>query len=250
MLGTTKRSYQTWSLEEDYKLYCYAKRAKANRQPLTKLFEQISEEFGRRPQTIAQHYYAEIRPKEEEFEKMAGTVDVGSKPSSSDDSAGESIGFPKEGAIVEGTVENIVPFGVFVRLDNELKGLLHISRISRDFIEDLHDLFHIGQRIKVKVDSIDENGRLAFSTIDLDYAKVDPPKKRPLVSEKTWQSAENTAPTSCSQMDIITSYCDLVDELRRFQIKVIDLKHLLELYPHQDQLNLRVKQFIDRCLEL
>ena len=51
----------------------------------------------------------------------------------------------------EGTVKRIVDFGAFVELPDGSDGLLHISKISKDRVENVHDVLSEGQKITVKI---------------------------------------------------------------------------------------------------
>ena len=74
----------------------------------------------------------------------------------------------KKGNIVTGTVKNIQPYGVFVKLDNNMTGLLHINDISVSRINNPGDRFKIGSKIKVQVKSYDEDtGKLSLSTKEI-----------------------------------------------------------------------------------
>ena len=64
------------------------------------------------------------------------------------------------GGIYEGTVVRIMPFGAFVDLGGGKEGLLHISKISKERIAKVEDVLNIGDKIKVKVYEIDEQGRV------------------------------------------------------------------------------------------
>jgi len=59
------------------------------------------------------------------------------------------------GQIVEGTVTKITNFGVFVELEDDLEGLLHVSELADHKIEDPHDEVEIGQKIQVKILRVD-----------------------------------------------------------------------------------------------
>ena len=59
------------------------------------------------------------------------------------------------GDIVEGTVVNLLDFGAFVRLNEGVDGLLHVSQISKDHINKPSDVLKVGQKINVKVIDID-----------------------------------------------------------------------------------------------
>ncbi|KAF3885872.1 MULTISPECIES: S1 RNA-binding domain-containing protein [Nostocales] len=68
------------------------------------------------------------------------------------------------GQLVEGKVTGIKPFGVFVDLDGT-SALLHIKQVSQKFIENLENVFQIGQPIKAAILDLDEGkGRVALST--------------------------------------------------------------------------------------
>lgn len=60
------------------------------------------------------------------------------------------------GDIVEGTVVNLMDFGAFVRLNEGVDGLLHVSQISKEHINKPSDVLKIGEKLNVKI--IDING--------------------------------------------------------------------------------------------
>ncbi|RJP42863.1 MAG: 30S ribosomal protein S1 [Phycisphaerales bacterium] len=59
------------------------------------------------------------------------------------------------GQIVEGEVTKITNFGVFVELERDLEGLLHVSELADHKVEDPHDEVKIGDRIQVKILRVD-----------------------------------------------------------------------------------------------
>jgi ribosomal protein S1 len=77
------------------------------------------------------------------------------------------------GEVYEGIVSGVKPFGVFVRViieENEdqdnlfLEGLVHISEISWERVENVKNRFNVGERIKVKViDVEDDDAKLNLS---------------------------------------------------------------------------------------
>lgn len=68
------------------------------------------------------------------------------------------------GDIVKGNVTRVTPFGVFVRLDTEIDGLVHISEISSERITDPGTILHLGENFSFKIISIDpEQHRLGLS---------------------------------------------------------------------------------------
>lgn len=67
------------------------------------------------------------------------------------------------GSIVEGTVARMTNFGAFVDLGG-VDGLVHISEISYDRVEKAADVLENGQKVNVKVLSVDqERGRISLS---------------------------------------------------------------------------------------
>jgi len=61
------------------------------------------------------------------------------------------------GNIVEGKVVGIKPYGVFITLDEETVGLLHISEISDEYVDDINKFVKIGDVLKTKILDIDYN---------------------------------------------------------------------------------------------
>ena len=58
--------------------------------------------------------------------------------------------------IIEGKVNSIKPYGIFVIIDDIYTGLIHISQINGKFINDINDYFKVGDVIKVRVIDVDE----------------------------------------------------------------------------------------------
>ena len=67
------------------------------------------------------------------------------------------------GDIVEGKVTGIKPFGAFVSLPENKNGLVHISEVSYEFVQDLSAVLEEGQTVQVKVLSIAPDGKIALS---------------------------------------------------------------------------------------
>jgi len=66
------------------------------------------------------------------------------------------------GTIVEGTITAITDFGVFVSFGENLEGLIHISELAWQRIDDPNDLFKVGDKIKAEVISL-ENAKIFLS---------------------------------------------------------------------------------------
>lgn len=77
----------------------------------------------------------------------------------------------KIGDVLDGEVTGLAPFGLFVNASG-LEGLVHLSEISWDKVENPADFYKVGDKVKVQIIGIDDNGRrIAFSIKKL---KVDP----------------------------------------------------------------------------
>jgi small subunit ribosomal protein S1 len=63
------------------------------------------------------------------------------------------------GMIVKGKVTKITNFGVFVELEQDLEGLLHVSELTDHRIDDPHQEVEIGQEIEVKILRVDTQER-------------------------------------------------------------------------------------------
>ena len=65
----------------------------------------------------------------------------------------------KAGDVVKGTVTKITNFGVFVGLEDGLEGLLHISELSNDKVENAEEVVNVGDAVEVKVLRVDTDER-------------------------------------------------------------------------------------------
>lgn len=81
----------------------------------------------------------------------------------------ERLGKLKIGDVISGTITGVVDFGVFVKF-GELEGLVHISELAWQRIENPKDLFHVGDVVEAKIIAIDK-GRVSLSIKQL---KSDP----------------------------------------------------------------------------
>ena len=73
---------------------------------------------------------------------------------------------PEVGKIYTGTVVSIKDFGAFVNIMPGTDGMVHISQLSDKRVEQVTDVLHEGQEVKVKLTAIDERGRLSLSLKD------------------------------------------------------------------------------------
>ena len=71
------------------------------------------------------------------------------------------------GAVYTGTVARIVDFGAFVNILPGKDGLVHISQIANERVENVTDYLSEGQEVKVKVLDVDQRGRIKLSIKEL-----------------------------------------------------------------------------------
>ena len=80
------------------------------------------------------------------------------------------MGKYKVNDVVEGLVTGITEYGIFVSLDEYYSGLIHISEISDDFVSDISNYVNIGETIKMRVlSSDDETYHVNLSIKNMDY---------------------------------------------------------------------------------
>lgn len=73
---------------------------------------------------------------------------------------------PEVGTIYEGTVVSIKDFGAFVNIMPGIDGMVHISQIADHRVEKVEDELKEGQKVNVKLNAIDDKGRLSLSIKD------------------------------------------------------------------------------------
>ncbi|MCL0032176.1 S1 RNA-binding domain-containing protein [Peptococcaceae bacterium] len=82
------------------------------------------------------------------------------------------------GKILEGVVSGITKFGAFVNLPGNVRGLVHISEVSSDYVRDVNDFLKVNDRVKVKVLSVDGKGKVGLSIRQAVETSNQRPKKQ------------------------------------------------------------------------
>ena len=67
------------------------------------------------------------------------------------------------GDVLEGKVTGITKFGAFIELPEGKTGMVHISEVSTDYVEDISQYLKKDQVVKVKVINITEEGKISLS---------------------------------------------------------------------------------------
>jgi len=120
-------------------------------------------------------------------EETGATIDIGDdgliKIASSDRAAGEEARRRIElitadvevGTIYEGKVQKIMDFGAFVNILPGKDGLVHISQISEERVQNVADALTEGQVVTVKVLEVDKQGRIRLSMKAVEEGEVASP---------------------------------------------------------------------------
>ena len=87
---------------------------------------------------------------------------------------------PEPGTIYTGKVANIVDFGAFVTFMPGKDGLVHVSEIKNERVENVRDVLSEGQEVKVKLVEVDQRGKVRLSMR--------------LVDQETGEEIEDTRP--------------------------------------------------------
>ncbi|CAN5631103.1 polyribonucleotide nucleotidyltransferase [soil metagenome] len=123
-----------------------------------------------------------------ELEAMGAQIDVGEDGTirvySADGEAAEAVAQrireltleAEVGAIYEGTVAKVLDFGAFITLFPGTDGLLHISQIAEGRVDNVDEHLKVGDRVRVKVNTIDARGKLDLIRPELE-GKI--PPRRP-----------------------------------------------------------------------
>ena len=92
------------------------------------------------------------------------------------------------GSVLNGTVSGITKFGAFIDLGDKQTGLVHISEVADSFVKDIRQHLNEQDKVKVKVISIDDNGKISLS---IKQANVKKKSVKP--AEIQWTSEKKKA---------------------------------------------------------
>ena len=67
----------------------------------------------------------------------------------------------KEGDVVEGRVTGVQPYGIFIKLNNECSGLIHVTELAKIESGNPSRFFRVGQILKVRIIKIKAGGKQA-----------------------------------------------------------------------------------------
>lgn len=133
------------------------------------------------------------------------------------------------GKVYEGTVKNITKYGAFVEIDNpdgeRLMGMVHISEISRNYVNEINDFVTEGQQVRVKAIGINPQGKISLSMKQLEEPVPAGEKRKPRERNfrnnaegqprsggnrgrkpNVWKPKEKPAPTELSFEDMLSRF--------------------------------------------
>lgn len=121
------------------------------------------------------------------------------------------------GKVVEGVVTGITNFGAFIQLEKGKTGLVHISEVSNNYVKDINNYLKNHDSVKVKVLSIDKDGRISLSI------KQAQPKIR-TKSPYQWTGNEQTEFKNEGFEDQLSQFLKDSEERQQFIKKSFDEK--------------------------
>ena len=85
----------------------------------------------------------------------------------------------KIGDVIEAKVSKVTSYGAFIELDNDIDGLVHISQISEEHVENIKDVINEGDVVSSRVVKIDKNERrIGLSIKAANYSEEDLAKEQ------------------------------------------------------------------------
>jgi len=94
-----------------------------------------------------------------EFNRQARKIIFSQRPILKEEDFVKTIKNFKIGQKINAVISAVTSFGIFVSLENGIEGLIHISEISWEKVENLEDLFKVGENIEAKVIGFDKKAK-------------------------------------------------------------------------------------------
>jgi polyribonucleotide nucleotidyltransferase len=106
---------------------------------------------------------------EEDEKQSVGVVSIGSSDQSKVDHAYKFISDMMKtidiGEEFDGVVTRVEPYGAFVSLTPNKDGLVHVSGMSTEYVNDASDMVHLGDTVHVRVIEIQDDGKIKLSML-------------------------------------------------------------------------------------
>lgn len=115
------------------------------------------------------------------------------------------------GSVVEGVVTGITNFGAFVELPGGKVGLIHISEVADVYVRDVKDFLKEQDKVKVKVLSVDERGKIGLS-----IKQLQAPNPNPVAGPKRIHANDNRRPANDNRRPNKFNTLSFEDKLSKF----------------------------------
>ena len=99
------------------------------------------------------------------------------------------------GMVVEGEITNVTDFGVFVKLEEGIEGLVHVSEISKDKVKTPVGMYKVGDKLKAIVINVSPKDRkigLSIKTLESDGEQADTQKTVAKAKKKAEEEGTST----------------------------------------------------------
>ena len=124
------------------------------------------------------------------------------------------------GEILDGKVTGVKKFGAFVLLPGGTTGMVHISEVSNQYIQELSDVLSEGQSVRVKVLTIAPDGKVALSIKQT--MEAPPPRPSRADPGKVWQPKSSQPSGGLTFEDMMSKFKSQSEE------KISDLRRVTE----------------------
>lgn len=108
----------------------------------------------------------------------------------SDDPWAKEVSKLKEGTEVDGTITRITPFGAFVQVSPVVEALVHISELSDEHVADPNNLVKVGDKLKFRIISIDQEQHKLSLSLKKDSKSVIEKKPKTETAKKTVKNSK------------------------------------------------------------
>lgn len=96
------------------------------------------------------------------------------------------------GTVLTGKVESLQPYGAFIRMEDGVSGLVHVSQIAKKRVNDPADVLKVGEEVQVKVIAV-KDGKLSLSIKALQEPETPVEVVEEVVEKVVIPKAENIA---------------------------------------------------------
>ena len=129
------------------------------------------------------------------------------------------------GKIYDGKVTGITKFGAFVELEPGTTGMVHISEVANTFVNEIKDHLVEGQAVKVKVLTINDDGKISLSI----KKAVDTPPPAPRREFKRNNDRRNDVWEPKRQVQTELTFEDMMSKFKQnSEEKQCDLKKIID----------------------